>query len=134
MGRGGQQQQVLGVPGQLPAVIAGVDAGHGLRQLVAGRLARAQVAATVAGQLVGLVEDNQLIGRNARFLQPRKHPFTRQRVDADDDAVAAGANEGIGAPGVLAADNREGQVEQHLHLALPVAHQPSGRYDQHAGE
>lgn len=122
------------VPGQGPALVARVDAGHGLRELVAAGLADAKVESAVTGELVGLVKDDQLIGCHRLFGQPGKGLFAGQRVHADDDAVAAGAGERISVLGVLPADDAERQVEEDLQFALPVADQSGRRHDQHAGQ
>ena len=59
-------------PRQLPRASA-ADARQGLGQLVAIGLADARSAA-VGRQLVGLVEDHQIVGNDVRLLEPGEHP------------------------------------------------------------
>ena len=129
--RGGEQQQMVGCPRQRPRLIQAADAGQGLGQAVAIGLADAQVVAAVGRQLVGLVEDHQVVGHDAWLLQAGEHLRARQRVDADDDAVAAVADERVGVLGIGPGDDAELQAEERREFALPVADQAGGRNDQH---
>ena len=83
---------------------------------------------------MGLVEDDQVVGLDARFLKPGEHAVAGQGVDADDEAVARRPDEGIAGSGVAAADDVELKAEQLRQLALPVPDQPGWRDDQDALE
>ena len=62
--RGGrQQQQVLRGPGELPTVlVVGLRTGQGFGQPVPVRLAHPEVRLAVSRQLVGFVEDDEVVG------------------------------------------------------------------------
>ena len=121
---------MLGPPGQRPRRVQSRNAGQRLGQPVPIRLADAQVVAAIRRQLVGLVEDHQVVRHDGRFPEAGEHLGASQRVDADDDLIAVFADERVRVLGVGAADNAELQVEQRPQLALPVADQPRGRDDQ----
>ncbi len=99
VGRGRQQQQVGAGPVQRPAGLAGRDAGQGLGDPIAVGLADGEVGLTVGPELVGLVEDGQVVGLDTRLLEPGEGPLAGQGIDADDHPVAAVARERVAGPG-----------------------------------
>ena len=155
VGRRGQQQEVAGGPaeagvlgawGRVPGVwratgVRGRAAGQRLRQAVPPGLARAPV---VCGgrQLVGLVEDDQVVGFDVGIAQRAEDAFARQRVDRDDRQVTRPSLERIAGRAARAGPGRrrhirpshdpERQAKERPQLPLPVADQPCRGRDQHA--
>jgi len=93
------------VPGQIPAFVASVDTCQCFRELVARGRSDTEVETTVAGELVGLVKDNQLVGRHRFFCQSGEDFLASKRVDADDYPVAVRTGEWVPVLGVLPGDN-----------------------------
>ena len=93
-----------------------------------------EVGLAVGGQLVRLVEDDEVVGLDASALASRANIRSPgERVDADDESVAAPARRTGCRPGLAAATMRNGEAEEQLaQLALPVADQTGRRHDQHA--
>ena len=87
--RGGQQQQVVAGPVERPAGVADRDARQRLGDPVAVGLADGEVGLAVRAELVGLVEDDQVVGLDAGLLEPGERALAGQGVDADDEPVAA---------------------------------------------
>ena len=77
---------------KLPArVILPQDAGERLGQPIALGFAHPEVWLPVGRQLVSLVENHQVVGRNVRFLEPGEHALPGQGIDTDDQEVALGS-------------------------------------------
>ncbi len=83
-----------------------------------------------AAELVALVEDAEVVGLDGGFLEPGEGAVAGERVDADDDQVAARPRERVARLGIGADDDAEVEPEQGPQLALPVADEPGGRDDQ----
>ena len=134
----GQQQEMGRRPAERPARTVGRHARQRFGETVAVRLADRQVRLLVGGQLVRLVEHDQVVGRSRsrrrRLAQPAERPLARQGVDADDHPVAPRSGERVAGARVRAAHDPETEREQRPQLAFPVADQPGRRDDQHAGD
>ena len=123
---------MLGRPVQRPRFAVRSGAGERFRQPVAVRFPYPEIRLTICRQLVGLVKDDQIVGFCCRLLEAAKQAVPGQGVDADDEQVAVGAEEGIAGPRVGTADDAKRQAKQDAHFPLPVADQTGGRHDQHA--
>ena len=108
------------------------NASYGLGQLVSFCLADTQIVAPIRRKLVCLVKDHQVVGHHSGLAQMGKHPRPRERVHADDEAVAVVANEWIGCTGIRARDHTERQAEEGREFVLPVADEARGRHDEDA--
>ena len=131
MRRRGKQQQMPRRPGKRPAVVVRVGARQGFRQPVAVGLPHPEVRPPVGGQLVGLVEDDEVVGRGRRFPQPAEHARAGQGVEAGDRQVALQPGEGVSGACVVAGGDAEPEPEQVPHLPAPVADEAGGRDDEH---
>ena len=142
VGRGREQQQVAGGPAEarIPGV-RGRAAGQRLRQPVSPGLARAPVVRGCR-QLVGLVEDDQVVGFHIGVAERIEDACARQRVNRDDRKVARSSLERIAGLAARAGPCRrrhvragrdpERQAKERPQLPLPVAYQPCRRREQHA--
>ena len=138
--RRGQQQQVLRRPAEagIPALGAGA-AGQGLGELVPPPLAHAVLLFDDA-ELVRLVEDDEVVGRDVGLPQRVEGSLAGEGVEGHDHQVALRSAEGVGrrrgprrvSGYVLAGHDAKPQAEQRAQLAFPVAHEPSGRHDENA--
>jgi len=127
-----QQKDVVRRPRQPPRLVRAAHAGDGLGQLVALGLANTQIVAAIHRQLVGFIENHQVIRHHAWFAEAGEHARARERVHADDQAIAALADERVGVAGVRPGDDRELQAEQRGKLAMPVPDQTGGRDNEDA--
>ena len=138
MRRRGQKQEVRRGPAEIPAGIVRGQAGHRFGETIPAGLANVEVLVAVGRQLVGFVEHDDVVGprgsRGDGFAHPREHPLGRERVDADDEAIAFRPGERVSAAGVGAARDPELKAEQRAHLAFPVAHQPGRACHEDPGE
>ena len=142
VGRRGQQQQVLRRPAEAGVPARGTGApGQRLGELVPPALAHAVLLLDHA-QLVGLVEDDEVVGGYAGLPHRVERPLAGQGVERHDDEVALGSAERVlrrRAIRALAGRARAGrdtepQPEQRTQLALPVADEPGRRHDEHAAD
>src|SRR5437588_811865 len=99
-------------PRQLPGGVQSLHPGQGFRDLVAVRAIDVEVGAALRPKLVGLVEDDQIVGGDARLLQAGEYLRADQRVDADDESVASVADKRVRVPGVPATNYAEGKAEE----------------------
>ena len=127
-----QQEQVLRRPGKFPARPVRLGTSQGFRQPVAVRLAYPEIRLAVGGELVGFVEDDEVIGLGLRLPETAERAFPGQGVEADDGQVARRSEKGVVGACVDAADDAERQAEQAAHFPLPVADQTGRRHDEHA--
>src|SRR2546426_431358 len=110
----------MGAPRQGPGWVDAFHAGQGLGHAVAIGLANIEVGLLLGRELVRLIEDREVVRNDGWFLQASEDSCTRQRINADDDPIAAFSGEGVGASGIAAADDLERQTEELFHLAPPV--------------
>ena len=110
------------------------DAGQRFGELVALRL-RDPVLASRSAQLVGLVEYDQIVGRNLGVAERREGASGRQGVERDDYPIAVRTGEGVRTgPGISPGHDAALQPKQSAQLAFPVADEPGRRDDQHAAD
>ena len=129
--RGAQQQEMARAPAQAGETTFGSGAaGQRLGELVAAGLAGAP-ALPRGGQLVGLVEDRQIVGGHRGAPQPLEHGVAGQRVQRHDDQIAIRFRERVAGTRRAAGDDPESKPEQRPQLPLPVADQTGGRHDDH---
>ena len=127
----GKQQQMPGSPAE-PAkgtTRVGADSQR-FGQLVSESSLDPDTPFTHA-QLVGLVENDKVVGRTTRSAKSLEHGLPCQGVHGDDDAIASCAAERVAPTRVGAGDDPEVQPKQGLELPPPVAHETRGRHDQH---
>ena len=130
--RGGEQQHVAARPRQPGEIAVRRGAtGQGFGQLVAKRLARPAILRR-SGQFVRFIEDHEIIGWGVGTAQSGKQTLADQRIQRDDDQVAARAAKGVAGARVGPGDDAERQSKQRAHLPLPVADEAGRRHDKHA--
>ena len=83
------------------------------------------------GQLVRLVEDDEVVGGPAGIPQRTERLPAGQGVQRHDDEVASGSPERIAGPRIRPGDDAELQAEQGAKLPLPVPHEAGGRDHEH---
>ncbi len=125
-----EKQQVPGAPAQAPAGFPGGDPGQGLGHPVAAGPPDAQLLVPIRRELVGLVEDHEIVGLYPRVLQAPEGALGGQGVQTDDHLVGRGPQERIAGPSVAAADDSEPEAEETVEFALPVPDQAGRRDDQ----
>ena len=141
LGRGeqlGLQQPPQQVEGIIPPHMGGCGhqqqvsllASDHLSHVISVSAVDGQVSVAPGGEFVGLVEDDQIVGRGSQIRGP--HAVTPERVHTDDRQVVVGIIERVMIFGGLGAgENAEAQAKEVAQFPLPVAHQPGWRNDQH---
>ncbi len=81
---------------------------------------------------MGLIENDKVVWDHAGLAEPREHARARQRVDADDQAIALSANERVRVSGISAGNDLELKTEECGEFALPVPNETGGRNDEDA--
>src|ERR1051325_11194258 len=124
----GEKKKMMRRPRKLPLRKYVRHAGKGLRKFVALRLSIAIIRGPVVGELVSLVENHEVVRFDVFPAESSEHSIARERVHADDHAIASATDEWIFKSCIASSDDMEIQSEQRRQFVLPVANQ-AGRHD-----
>ena len=118
-------------PWQAPFIRKIANTGDGLGKPIAICGAECSIRVPIGRQLVGLVEDNEVVGLDGCIAKAVEQPRSAQAVYADDNQVTVRADEGVAISGVGPNDDLELQLEELSKLAVPVSNQARGGDDQY---
>src|SRR5579872_1623567 len=121
--RGGQQQQMLRVPGEAPSRSRRWRARDRLGKLVTLSLGYLPTRLSTYRQFVRLVEYGEVVRIDDCFAETRECGVASQRIQTNDNTVAIGTSKRIAGPDFLAADDSEFEPEERSEFALPVTNQ-----------